>query len=61
MDKMVIEHYRLYMKLYGCLIMELADNDEEIVRLIVGDNLGPLLLGLRDRIESSPNYESETK
>lgn len=57
MDKARINHYRIYVKLYGYLIMELADHDEEIQKLIVGDNLGVLLLALRDRIETSPLYE----
>lgn len=57
MDKARIEHYRMYMKIYGYMMMELADDDEEILRLIIGDDLGPLLFALRERIEDSPRYD----
>ncbi len=30
-----LNHYRTYLKIYGYLIMELADSDEEIFKLIM--------------------------
>lgn len=52
-----LNHYRTYLKIYGYLIMELADSDEEIIRLINGEFDDALMQGLRERIEGSPVYE----
>lgn len=49
-----LEHYRLHMKIYGTMIVELADSSEEVLKIIKGKNLGPLLQALRKRIEDSP-------
>lgn len=57
MDRKTINHYRTYMKIYGTLIVELADDETEVLKLIDGHDLGPLLLGLRDHIENSPFHE----
>ena len=57
-DKALIEHYRAYMNIYACMIIELAVHDEEIIKFINGsDELGLLMQGLRERIENSPFYE----
>lgn len=46
-----LEHYRFHMKIYGTMIVELADSSEEVLKIIKGENLGPLLKALRGRIE----------
>ena len=51
-----LNHYRAYLKIYGFLIMELADSDAEILNLIQGKNLVPLTAALRQRIENSPCF-----
>ena len=51
-----LDHYRTYLKIYGFLIMELADSDTEILNLIQGKNLAPLTAALRERVENSPVY-----
>ena len=51
-----LDHYRAYLKIYGFLIMELADSDAEILNLIQGKNLSLLMRTLRQRIEDSPVY-----
>lgn len=56
MDKRRLEHYRIYMKIYGAMIVELADHDEEIAKIIDGDDLGGLLTAPRERIENSPSF-----
>ncbi len=52
-----LDHYRTSLKIYGHLIMELADCDEEILCLINDENPGDLMSALRDRIEDSQKYE----
>ena len=51
-----MEHYRIYMKTYGVLIMQLADSDKEVQKIIDGEDLGQLLVALRQRIEDSPYF-----
>ena len=51
-----LDHYRFYMKIYGLMILELADDNEEIPKLIKGENFGPLMVALKDRIENSPVF-----
>lgn len=51
-----LNHYRTYLKIYGFLIMELADTDEEIIKLINGEFDDALMQGLRERIEHTPVY-----
>ena len=43
--------------MYGSMIMFLAENETEIIKLIQADDLGPLMLALREHIEKSPIYE----
>ena len=50
------DHYRTYLKIYGLLIMELADSNSEILKLIHGKNLSPFMIALRERIENSPRF-----
>ena len=50
-------HYQTYMKIYGAMIMELADDETEVIKLIRGECEDDLLKGLRKRIENSPVYE----
>ena len=61
MNPKTMNHYRTYMKIYGLMIVMLADSDEEVLKLINDEHSGPLLEGLRDRIENSPRYEHETE
>lgn len=56
MDNKRLEHYRTYLKIHGWMIMELADSDEEILRLINDENHGALMAALRERIEDSPTF-----
>ena len=46
-----LDRYRLHLKIYGFLLMELANSDEEILNLINAQNLSPLMHALRERIE----------
>ena len=46
-----LDHYRLHLKIYGFLLLELAESDEEILGLIHAQNLSPLMHALRERIE----------
>ena len=57
MDSRKIEHYRVMMKAYGTLIVELADSDEEIIKIITGENSGGLLGALREQIKNYPLYD----
>ncbi|MES2662103.1 MAG: hypothetical protein V4629_02250 [Pseudomonadota bacterium] len=52
-----LKHYRCYLKIYGAMIFEAANDDEFILELIAGENLHPLLNGLKLRIEESILYE----
>jgi len=52
-----LDHYRTHMKIYGSMIMYMAESDEEVRKIIVGDDLDGLLVALRERIERSPNHE----
>ena len=49
-----IQHYRVYMKMYGQMIMELADSDEAVFNLIANKNRSPFATALKTRIEKSP-------
>ena len=55
--KQKLDHYRTYMKIYGSMIMYLADHEKEVIKIIDGDSQGPLLDSLRDRIKNSPFFE----
>ena len=57
MDSRRIEHYRIYMKIYGTLIIELADHDEEIEKFITCKSPCSLLLALREVIEDAIFYK----
>ena len=52
-DPQKLDHYRLHLKIYGFLLMELAESDEEIRSLIHAQNLSPLMHELRERIENT--------
>lgn len=50
------DHYRTYLKIYGYLLMQAADDDEFVKSLIAGDDLGSMMKAVRERIEDSPRY-----
>ena len=52
-----IQHYRVYMKMYGQMIMDVADSDEAILNLINKKNLSPFNIALRELLEKSPVCE----
>ena len=52
-----IQHYRVYMKMYGQMVMEVANSDEAILDLINEKDLSPFTTALREQIEKSPVCE----
>ena len=51
-------HYRTYMKIYGSMLMYLADtNDEALKKFILGKDLDGVLLALHKQIEQAEMYE----
>lgn len=56
-DRHTFNHYHTYMKIYGYLIMQLADDKAEVIKLMNGECDNLLMIGLRKRIEDSPVYE----
>jgi hypothetical protein len=53
MDKN-IAHYRMYLRIYGLLLISAADDDELVGQLVRGEAEGVLMQAVRDRIENSP-------
>lgn len=55
----LIEKYRLYMKVYGTMIVELSDCEQEVIKLILADDedLNTFMRGLRELIENSYSPE----
>lgn len=52
-----LNHYSVYMQIYGLMMIELAQSDQERIKLMNGDYLSPFMVAIRDRIEDSPCYE----
>lgn len=50
------DHYRMYLRIYGLLLIVAADDDEFVAQLVRGEAEGAMMKAVRDRIEGSPRY-----
>ena len=53
MDRARINHYKLHLKIYGQLLIELADHDEEVIKIMNGKTSGGLVSAVREQIEAA--------
>lgn len=55
MDK-DFEHYRMYLRIYGLMLIMATDDDEFVEQLVRGEAEGVLMQAVRERIENSPRH-----
>lgn len=54
--ELTLNHYKIYLKIYGSMLMYLAEDDSEVIKIINNEELDSILKAVRERIEDSLLY-----